>query len=168
MLARLPLDRSSHLRLLLAKNRRFCRRRRTNEAAFSSFVSPKILRLKRPFFGRLNCNCNRGRTTEERRPPTKTEGERVARLPNRDSDAAAAADDKTSICRHTYSTKEEREPLAAVRTSASATSPQFGSLAIKRALSLSLSLCRPSHIPVFFILSLSLFPLHRYRRPTND
>ena len=36
----LSLDRSSHLRLLLAKNRRFCRRR----AAFSSFVRPSPLR----------------------------------------------------------------------------------------------------------------------------
>ena len=166
MLARLPLDRSSHLRLLLAKNRRFCRRRRTNEAAFSSFVSPKILRLKRPFFGRLNCNCNRGRTTEERRPPTKTESGLLA-CPTATRTPPPLLTTKLPFAATLIARRKSESRL---QPSERPRPPPRLSSAHSQLKGLSLSLCRPSHIPVFFILSLSLslFPLHRYRRPTND
>ena len=130
-------------------------------AAFSSFASPsvsspKILRLKRPFFGRLNCNCNRRRRERskedrptDRRPPTKTEsGLPACPTASEAARSLAAADDKTSICRHTYSTKSERHSLRLT-------------LAIKRALyppSLALPLAHTC---------LLLFPLHRYRRPLH-
>ena len=117
------------------------------------YVSPKILRLKRPFFGRLNCNCNRRRRerSKEDRPterpsdhrPRRRASERAGCPPAqpRLKPLLAAADDKTSICRHTYSTKSERGSLASLF--------HFDSLAIKRAL-YPPSLARSPHIPVFF------------------